>query len=445
MFKLKKNDLQIGNVFKRRIVFICIENFNREYAGKSLLANALVMKGYIVFIAHKSIIRVLVSFLPLKNHIFVDKGNRNGSIKYLNKAKKNKMFIYTFDEEGLMQTDFKTFLQRNHEKSSVNLIDGVFAWGPNHSNLLKKSGFRDEQILKTGNTRFDYYLSLKKNNKSNIDKKNDEILICSRFASANPNKEIKSQKDKRDSNEEYIKDSKKMLEFLLELPKIIRAANIKNKIVIRPHPSESIDLWLKASKGLENVSVTCKEPIGKVLLKTNYLIHNRCTTSIEAYLLKVKVISYEPIELKSPPNPNKEFINSFADYICQSNSEIVNILKNRNCEENQSQDSNEVNKFLYDLNEQSSSKIANLFNKRYSPIVGNNFGCLLLVGLFIPVIILHHSLFMFYYKIFNKKHFKYQLQKIGTLPSNEILKSYKFFKKLKIFSKVIIYFPQKSI
>ena len=43
--------------------------------------------------------------------------------------------------------------------------------------------------------------------------------------------------------------------------------------------------------------------------------------------MNVKVISYEPIFLKSPPNPNKKFINSFATYICKTNFELIDSLK----------------------------------------------------------------------------------------------------------------------
>ena len=119
----------IKKFFRRRIVLISIENFNREFAGKEILSQSLAEAGYLVILAHKSIIRVLVSHLPLKNQIYIEKGNRYGSFKYLNKAKKNKLFIYSFDEEGLMQTDFNTFLNRNHEKRTLELLEVYFHGG----------------------------------------------------------------------------------------------------------------------------------------------------------------------------------------------------------------------------------------------------------------------------------------------------------------------------
>ena len=49
-----------------------IENFNRSFEV-SLYCQNLLRKGYIVLLAHKSVTRALVSFLPLKNNIYIEK------------------------------------------------------------------------------------------------------------------------------------------------------------------------------------------------------------------------------------------------------------------------------------------------------------------------------------------------------------------------------------
>jgi len=48
----------------RRCIFIAIENYNRELAGKELLARKLSLNGFIVFLGHKSIIRSLLNLYP---------------------------------------------------------------------------------------------------------------------------------------------------------------------------------------------------------------------------------------------------------------------------------------------------------------------------------------------------------------------------------------------
>jgi len=430
----------IKKFFRRRIVLISIENFNREFAGKEILSQSLAEAGYLVILAHKSIIRVLVSHLPLKNQIYIEKGNRYGSFKYLKKAKKNKLFIYSFDEEGLMQTDFDTFLNRNHEKRTLELLEGIFSWGPNHSNLLRKSGYKENQILKTGNTRFDHYVKLAEKKLKEDFPKNEIILICSRFASANPNKQINSIKDQRDGSEEYIKDSKRILNLMILLPKVIREAHIKNKIIVRPHPSESKDLWINACEGLDDVLVACDEPINDILLRTKFLIHNRCTTAIEASLMNVNVISYEPIFLKSPPNPNKEFTNSFANYICKNNSDLIDSLKRESNNKNLNTYSKE-NDFIYNFKKLSSTKIVETLSSKYNYSINNNSLIILMIIFYLPVVIFHHKIFENIYKIFRKKYYAYLTQKNGKINSTGLFQKYEKFREIKLFSKIIFFIP----
>ncbi|MDC3164263.1 hypothetical protein OA610_01600 [Prochlorococcus sp. AH-716-F13] len=425
----------------RRIVLISIENFNREYAGKEILSQTFAETGYLVLLAHKSIIRSLVSYLPLKNQIYIEKGNRYGSYKYFRRAKKNKLIIYSFDEEGLMQTDFETFLKRNHQKCTLDVIDGIFSWGPKHTEILRKSGFKETQILKTGNTRFDHYLKISENNSIQNNSKTEVILICSRFASANPNKEVKSNIDRRDGSQKYLNDSKKILSLMIEIPSIIRAAKIKNKIIVRPHPSESKNLWIKAIYGLDNIEVSCKEPINDVLLRTKYLIHNRCTTAIEGFMSNIKVISYEPIKLDSPPNPDKEFINFFSNYICKSNSDLLDILRNKS-HKIDSKINVKVKEFIYNLNESSSTKIVEILSSKYHYKISNNFIFLILIIFSLPVIVLHHEFFKIINRVFRKDIYAYLIQKNGKIKFKGIIRSYTKFVQLRLFSNITIYIPK---
>ena len=48
-----------------------------------------------------------------------------------------------------MQTDFPSYLRLNHETSQP--ISGLFSWGPMHSKLLQFAGYKQDQILHTGN------------------------------------------------------------------------------------------------------------------------------------------------------------------------------------------------------------------------------------------------------------------------------------------------------
>lgn len=65
-----------------------------------------------------------------------------------------------------------------------------------------------------------------------------------------------------------------------------------HQIIIRPHPSESHDPWRQLAAELPNVSVVYEGNIAEWLLAAELLIHNNCTTGVEAYLLGTDTIAY---------------------------------------------------------------------------------------------------------------------------------------------------------
>jgi hypothetical protein len=66
-------------------------------------------------------------------------------------------------------------------------------------------------------------------------------------------------------------------------------------IVIRPHPSESQDTWREVAAGLSNVRVIHEGNVVPWLLAAHMVLHNGCTTAIEAYMLGVPAIAYQPV------------------------------------------------------------------------------------------------------------------------------------------------------
>jgi hypothetical protein len=63
-------------------------------------------------------------------------------------------------------------------------------------------------------------------------------------------------------------------------------------IVVRPHPTESQDIYNKIAAQCERVRVTNEGNVVPWLMATRALIHNGCTTGVEAYVMGVPAISY---------------------------------------------------------------------------------------------------------------------------------------------------------
>ena len=77
-------------------------------------------------------------------------------------------------------------------------------------------------------------------------------------------------------------------------------------IVIRPHPSERAETWEHLVAGFPQVSVAQHGNVVAWLLASQGLIHNGCTTAVEAYQLGRPALAYRPVcsEHYDHPLPN---------------------------------------------------------------------------------------------------------------------------------------------
>jgi len=132
------------------------------------------------------------------------------------------------------------------------------------------------------------------------------ILIASNFASVNYFHKLDFVLNQRKregmvrsfEDEEYLRRrynyKLKLFKKFLELIAVLNKTFPKHKIIIRPHPAEKHDLWEKTAEGLSNVEVIYEDSVTPWILGADALIHDSCTTGIEAYLLDVPVFSYRP-------------------------------------------------------------------------------------------------------------------------------------------------------
>jgi hypothetical protein len=63
-------------------------------------------------------------------------------------------------------------------------------------------------------------------------------------------------------------------------------------IIVRPHPTENHDVYNQIASQCERVFVTNEGNVVPWLMATKAVIHNGCTTGVEAYAMKIPAISY---------------------------------------------------------------------------------------------------------------------------------------------------------
>jgi hypothetical protein len=75
-------------------------------------------------------------------------------------------------------------------------------------------------------------------------------------------------------------------------------------IVVRPHPTENHDIYHRIAARCQRVQVTNEGNVVPWLMATQALIHNGCTTAVEAFAMRIPALSYRA-------TVNDEYDNGF--------------------------------------------------------------------------------------------------------------------------------------
>ena len=263
----------------------------------------------------------------LKPGIFHEKSitPKKDRIKELMFFRENNFICTSQDEEsGLLNKDFvKEFALTRFSKETLNLVFRQFSWGDYDESLMKKTfPMFANKIVKTGSPRADLWrkdLSSYYDNKK-IQEYKDLILISSNFYSLVSKEPIHSAIE-FERNAGYFDRGGEEIERLhyevhafntLTLMHYIFAIRRLSKnyphasIVVRPHPTESLDSWRALLGEIKNVYVVREGGIGAWVKYAKVVIHNGCTTGLEAKVMGKHVVAYKPL-----PSPSEYGLPSY--------------------------------------------------------------------------------------------------------------------------------------
>jgi len=288
-------------------LYITVETTSRELEAKTLLACSAAAAGFDVVIGLEDMVRRLCRFS--EPGIFYDKSLHSEYPELFKRLKKNGFLIAVNDEEGLV-VDETRYINFGVGKGVVDTVDMIFTWGSCHHNLINKAiPEYSGAIIDAGNPRMDILgPDLRQIFDSRVreikEKYGDFILINTRYGFANnviggEEWKRKIQRGELGDRIEYLLnyyDFDQILwdEFVKMTQLLSRRYPDKN-IVLRPHPSESIERWQELLRGVPNVKIIREGNVHPWILASNLLIHNGCSTAIEALLLDVPCVSYRPV------------------------------------------------------------------------------------------------------------------------------------------------------
>ncbi|MCZ6784303.1 MAG: hypothetical protein O7G30_13430 [Proteobacteria bacterium] len=301
----------------RASLILPVENQVRELEAKVLLACVAAERGFRVFVGSRREVEFRMASFP--RSIYLGKSLTNRSKRVLRMLRKLGHGVAALDEEGAVHYQPEQYYARRISPKTLAEVSTLLAWGPDNAELFHKHpAYAGTPVFITGNPRGDFLRrELRPLFQDEIDRirarHGDFILVNTNFSGVNAYLEIMNflrpgtepgdperfgKSGTRYSPEfaEGLAAHKAALfEHFKRMVPALAAAFPDRAIVVRPHPSERREPWEEATASLGNVDVVHKGNVVPWLCAASVLIHNGCTTAVEAFALQVPAVTYQPV------------------------------------------------------------------------------------------------------------------------------------------------------
>ena len=295
-------------------IYIHVEVAARELDGNLLLATIAASKGHNVLVSEIEVIINGTQHGALSPGVFHTKSLAPSEKKIIlhQKLTDKGMSITSIDQEaGLTIHGYKDDVIRFSEKT-IEQSSAIFCWGDDDSKALNRIySHHTSKIHMTGSPRADLWGKrlLGYWRFSDLAPQKPYLLISSNMGVANHHiplhERISSERiagyHQRDPKRfadvfGWIAEDYKMTIAFIEAIRYLASFANNYEIVFRPHPAENIEAWKIYLEGIPNVHVIREGSITAWVNHAFAVMHNGCTTAIEATISDKPVITYIPFD-----------------------------------------------------------------------------------------------------------------------------------------------------
>jgi surface carbohydrate biosynthesis protein len=296
-------------------LLIPVENQVRELDPKLLLACIAARRGFSSVIGSRREMEMRIDAFP--RSIYLSKSMTVRSLLFFQVAHRLGHEIITWDEEALVHLPPETYFSRRLHPSAISYVSHLLAWGEDNAELWRRYPAlpAGTPIHVTGNPRGDFLRpELRRFHQAEARALRSEygsfILVNTNFNHVNafgpdmnlfkpaktPGRRPAFGRAARGMSRSYaegLRDHKlAVFEDFQELIPRLEAAFPDQTIVVRPHPTENHAVYGRIAAGCRRVKVTNEGNVVPWLMATRAVVHNGCTTGVEAYALGVPALSY---------------------------------------------------------------------------------------------------------------------------------------------------------
>jgi len=277
----------------------------RELDAKLLLALVARERGHQAWIGYKSVFQNRLG--ALEPGVFLIHNARQDT-KRVRLTRDHGHRVLVLDEEALVRQTDEIFLKK-HPEGAFDPVSRILCWGEDDSELWRRNGIGDDnRRAVVGNPRFDllrpelagFFGAQVASIKARY---GDYLLLNTNFPTVN---NLTPQgggvrlapwaMDERGQSlsDMFLANKRAMLDAMVALVAPLARAIEPSTLVIRPHPNEDHGRWREAVRGIPNAHVAFEGGVAPWLIGATALLHNNCTTAVEAAAARVPVINFRP-------------------------------------------------------------------------------------------------------------------------------------------------------
>lgn len=320
----------------KKVFILPIETAVRELDYKLALSLKLAKAGHRVFIGSKSNISILMNCFS--NFNYLDKGYHLGVSEGLHKQISNSSGdIFSLDEEGAVDFKDNSSLLSRYGPGCFDRPKKIFFWG---AQQFKNYSKNNSKSIISGHPRFQMldskFHKLYEEEKNNIlANYGDFILINTNMSFGN---NIRNKRFVINNYGHRFRNINKIInQDLQKIDEICKTVILlsKNgyKIVLRPHPEESFQIYESKFRDLPNISIINSGGAVPWIMAAKQIIHTDCTTAIESSWIGKKPISIMPSNIDTNytcPLPIMLSKKSSSSNIVNDIKDIDGLIFNKN-------------------------------------------------------------------------------------------------------------------
>jgi surface carbohydrate biosynthesis protein len=309
------------NAVKKVNILFPIETTNRELDFRLFQGCLTARPNNRIFIGHGDVMYRLVQ--STEGGLYVGKNLRPASKKAdfvkkmdtrLDVFRERGFRLMNLDEEGgVMAGDeerWRDWLNKRLGVRNLDANDHVCTWGEWQREYYQSlAPDCSANITTTGHPRFDLY---KESNRRYYDPEvkqiqeryGDFVLINTNFAWANNRHGNRGTFSRRfyydpangEKRLDHVRQwgfTWRVLSGMVELVTRLSVEMPHLNYVFRPHPSENMAFYQSIFEHVPNVHVVHEGSVGAWLLASRAMIHDGCTTALEAHFSQVPIINYK--------------------------------------------------------------------------------------------------------------------------------------------------------